>query len=135
VLIEADQTLDVALERLLGRHLEWAPVVERGRLMGRLYVQDIMQTYRGALDQTARPTTGLPGRMTLLEARVSATSRLAGQTLQTAGFPPGTLVVSILRDGETIFPRATSHVEAGDVIMFMADPTSVQHLNEFLSPS
>ncbi len=132
VVLEMGQSLDQALERLVGRGLRWAPVVDHGRLAGRLYVQDVLRVYRAALDQTARPAHALPDRVSVLEIQVSPDSPLAGQTLQTAHFPPGTLVVSVLREGETIFPRADTRLEAGDVVTVLSEPASVPPLRAFV---
>jgi Trk K+ transport system NAD-binding subunit len=68
----------------------------------------------------------------LFEVRLGPASRLVGQTLQEANLPKGTLVVAITRDGEPVFPRATTRLMGGDVIMIMADPASEPALRAFL---
>ena len=46
---------------------------------------------------------------------------------------PNTLVVSITRAGETLFPRAETQLEADDVVMILADPESEGALRAFLN--
>jgi CBS domain-containing protein len=132
LLLEPDQTLDIALERITGRGLSWAPVVEERRVVGRLNVRDVMRTYKATLERSVRRTTALNADATLFEARLSAASPLAGRTLREANLPGDTLVVSITRAGETLFPRADTQLEPDDVVMILADPSSEPALRAFL---
>ncbi len=47
----------------------------------------------------------------------------------------GTLVVSITRKGETIFPRADKKLDVGDVVLILADPFTEVALRSFLEGS
>src|SRR5262249_26301353 len=130
--LEPDQTLDTALERISGRGLSWAPVVEEHRVVGRLNVRDVMRTYKATLERSVRRATALNADSTLFEVRLGAGSPLAGRTLREADLPSDTLVVSITRAGETLFPRAETQLEADDVVMILADPESEGALRAFL---
>jgi len=132
VLLEPDQPLDVALERLADAGTSWAPVVDEAAVVGQLRARDVMRTYKANLERSVRRTQGLSAGSTLFQARLERSSPLAGRTLVQAGFPPDTLVVSITRDGETIFPRASSRLEPGDVVLIMADRRSEPALRQFL---
>ena len=68
----------------------------------------------------------------LLEAQLSASSPLVGKTLREAQFPPDSLVVSLMRQGDTYFPHGDTRLEAGDLIMVMADPDIEAALRSFL---
>ena len=127
-----DETMDVALEKLTERGASWAPVVDNGRLLGRLLARDIIGTYKDTLQRSVRRATALTADTVLFEARLSPNSPLAGKALREAGLPRNTLVVSIARDGSTMFPRADTRLAAGDVIMVMAEPRSEQALRTFL---
>jgi CIC family chloride channel protein len=130
--LDPDEHLDVALEKLTHNGSSWAPVVEEGHVVGRLTVKDSITTYRNTLERSVRRTNALPGNTALLEARLSASSPLAGKTLREARFPADTLLVSIARKGETIFPSANTRLEAGDLVVIMADPASEDTLRAFL---
>ncbi len=133
--LDPEDHLDVALERLTHNGLTWAPVVEEGRVTGRLTVKDSITTYRNTLERSVRRTNALPGTTALLEARLTPASPLAGKTLREAAFPRDTLLVSVTRRGETIFPTADTRLEAGDLVVIMADPVSEEALRKFLGDS
>jgi CIC family chloride channel protein len=132
VILHANEPMDAALEQLTTRGLSWAPVVESGRLMGRLTVRDAIATYRNTMERSIRRTTELPGDTAVFEARLSPSSPVVGKLLREAHFPADTLVVSIVRKSNTIFPHADTKLEAGDIIVVMADPASEGSLHSFL---
>jgi hypothetical protein len=127
-----DETMDVALEKLTERGASWAPVVDNGKLLGRLLTRDIVGAYKDTLQRSVRRATALTADTVLFEARLSPDSPLAGKPLREAGLPRNTLVVSVARDGSTLFPRADTRLAPGDVIMVMAEPRSEQALRTFL---
>jgi CIC family chloride channel protein len=130
--LDPEEHLDVALEKLTMNGLSWAPVIENDRLVGRLTVKDSISTYRHTLERSVRRTNALPGTTALLEARLNPPSPLIGKTLRDAGFPKDTLLVSVTRKGETIFPTADTKLETGDLVVIMADPISEEALRKFL---
>ncbi len=130
--LTADQHLDVALERLAMEGASWAPVVEDGRYVGVLTVKDVARTYRESLEKGVRRAEALPGDVTLFEARLGATSAIAAHSLKEANLPKGTLVISITRNGETMFPRADARLEVGDKVLILADPAVESELRSFL---
>ncbi len=132
VVLEPDQTLDVALDKLAEAGSSQATVVRRGRIIGQLQVRDVMRTYKANLERSVRRAQALSAESTLFEARLDASSPLAGRSLQQADLPRDTLVVSITRGGETLFPRATTQLEAGDLVVIMADRASETALRQFL---
>jgi Trk K+ transport system NAD-binding subunit len=69
----------------------------------------------------------------LFESRVEPQSPLAGRALRDLGLPAKALVISVVRAGATIFPRADTRLEAGDTVMIMADPASEAALRTFLA--
>jgi CIC family chloride channel protein len=132
VVLNPNDHMDVALEQLTARGLSWAPVVEDGNLMGKLTVKDAIATYRNTLERSVRRTSDLPGTTALIEAKLNPSSPLVGKTLRTAHFPPDTLVVSIIRRSDTIFPHADTRLEPGDTVVVMADPAGEAALRSFL---
>jgi CIC family chloride channel protein len=132
VVVEPDEPMDVALEQLTVRGFSWAPVIEGGNLIGKLTVRDAIATYRDTLERSIRRTNSLPGSTTLFQAQLNSSSPLAGKTLRDAGFPPSTLVVSIMRQSETVFPHGDTQLQPGDIVVIMADPDRERALREFL---
>jgi CIC family chloride channel protein len=132
IVLKPEERMDVALEQLTTRGLSWAPVVESGKVIGKVTVKDAISTYRNTLERSIRRTNSLPGSTVLFEALLKHSSPLTGKTLRNAGFPPNTLVVSIMRQAETIFPHGDTRLESGDMVVVMADPASERALREFL---
>jgi CIC family chloride channel protein len=132
ILLNPEDHMDVALEQLTARGLSWAPVVQAGHLVGKLTVRDAIATYRNTLERSIRRTSALPGNTALFEAKLNPSSPLVGKKLRDARFPPNTLVVSIMRQGETVFPQADTRLMPGDVVVVMADPASENNLYAFL---
>ena len=127
-----DDTLDAALGRLVDAGMSWLPVLEGDRVVGRVTVRDILQTYKATLRRSVRRAATLPQDTSLFEARIAASSPLAGRTLSEARLARDALVVSITRDGETLFPRANTRIEAGDVLMITTHRTNEVAVRAFL---
>ena len=132
VRLEPDQTLDVALDKLAEAGRSQAVVAEDEQIVGQLQVRDVMRTYKANLERSVRRAQALSAESTLFQARLDASSPLTGRTLRHAELPHDTLVVSITRDGETLFPRADTRLAAGDVVLIMADRRSELPLRQFL---
>lgn len=132
VQLDLDQPLDVALEKIAAAGASGARVVDGQRVIGQLQIRDIMSTYKANLERSVQRAQALSPESTMFEVRLDASSPLAGRTLRDAGFPRNTLVVSVTRDGETLFPHAATQLEAGDVVLVMADRRSEPALRQFL---
>ncbi len=124
--------MDVALEQLTARGVSWAPVLDGNTVVGKLTVKNAIATYRDTLERSVRRTNSLPGSTVLFEAHLPRSSHLVGRTLGNAGFPANTLVVSIMRESEAVFPRGDPRLEPGDVVVVMAGPENEETLREFL---
>jgi CIC family chloride channel protein len=132
VVLAPDQTLDVALDKLAEAGSSQAIVIEGDRVVGQLQVRDVMRTYKANLERSVRRAQALSAESTMFQARLDTSSPLAGRSLQQANLPRDTLVVSITRDGETLFPRANTRLQSGDVVLIMADRRSEPALRQFL---
>jgi CIC family chloride channel protein len=130
--LSLNQSLDEALALLVDSGETWAPVLDDGKLVGRLTHRDVVATYQATLARSVHRARSLPAETTLFEARLGPSSPLAGHALRNAGLPPGTLVVSIVRAGETLFPSAATTLEQGDIVMLLASPESEGSLRQFL---
>ncbi len=132
VTLEPDRPLDEALGQLAEAGVGWAPVVRDGRLVGVLTVRDVVRAYRAALRQSVRRATTLPGDTVMVEARLAATSPLAGRTLRDCQLPADALVISVMREGEVLFPRASTVLTPGDVVTIVTSRGSEPILRDFL---
>jgi CBS domain-containing protein len=134
-----DDTLDVALEQLTSHRVGWMPVVEveaasGGRhVIGRLSTLDITRAYRETLAKGARRMRGLVEGTVMVEAEIEAGMRLAGRPLKEAKLPLESLVVSIRRQNELLFPRGSTIIEPGDVVTFLVSPSGEERLHEYLA--
>ncbi len=135
VALDPNQTLDVALEKLANRGLSWAPVVENNEAIGQLNVRDVLRTYKDTLARSVHRATALAPNTTMFEARLGKSSPLAGHLLHEVAMPREVLVVSITRDGETIFPRGNTRLEVGDIVMIMTNKRAEPELRSFLETS
>jgi CBS domain-containing protein len=129
------QPVDDALEQLADYGVPWLPVVADGRVLGGLGVRDAVHTYKSTLQRSARRTRGLPGDTSVFEVQLRADSPVVGRTLGQAGLPQKVLIAAIRRQGETIFPTATTRLEAGDTLTALAEPAREAVLREFFDSS
>jgi CIC family chloride channel protein len=129
-----EQPLDDALEQLADRGLPWLPVVVNGHVVGGLGVRDAVRTYKNSLPRSARRTRALPEETSLFDVQLHAGSPVAGRTLRDAALPGNFLVVTVRREGETIFPHGSTRLEPGDVLTIIAEPAREAGLKEFFDP-
>jgi chloride channel protein, CIC family len=126
-----EQSVDDALEQMADAGVPWLPVVSEGHLVGGLAVRDAVRTYKATLQRSARRTRGLPEGTSVFEVQLREGSPVIGRPLSQAGLPGKVLVASVRRDGETIFPGASTCLEMGDVLTVLADPAHEAALRQF----
>jgi len=131
--VDPEDSLDNALEVIAESGLSAVPVVDSGGVRGSLSARDVIATYRAALGRSVRRTRSLPAASGLLEIRLPADSALVGKSLGETRFPPDTLIVSIVRDGEALFPNAAARLQAGDVIGALTTRQREEQLRHFLA--
>ena len=137
--IQPDDTLDVALEQLTSHRIGWMPVVEvetatGGRhLIGRISTQEIVRAYPEALAKASRRMRGLVEGTVMLEAEIEPGMRLAGRPLREAQLPTESLVVSIRRQNELLFPRGSTVIEPDDLVTFLVSPSGEERLRAYLA--
>ena len=136
--LNPDETLDEALERLTSSRVSWAPVIENTTfttgqpVMGVITAANIARLYRETLTKDARRMRGLVEGTVMIEAKIEPGTHLAGCHLREAQLPKECLVVSIRRDGELIFPRGGSVIQAGDTVTFLVSPQGEERLQSYL---
>ncbi len=139
LVVQPDETLDVALEQLTSHRIGWMPVVEvetateRRHPIGRISAQEIVRVYREALAKGSRRMRGLVEGTVMIEARMESGMPLSGRPLREAKLPAETLVVSIRRQDELLFPRGSTVIEPDDLVTFLVSPTGEERLQHYLA--
>lgn len=132
ITVGADEGLDQALERLTEAGISSARVMEGGQAIGVVSARDIVASYKGALARGVRRTERLGPECTLIESQIEDDSILAGQRLREIVFPADTLVLSVTRNGETLFPRGDTALETGDRILVLTGRRQEPAVRRFL---
>ncbi len=125
--IAARATLDTAAEALAGEGRSWIPVVEEGRVVGILGMSELIDAYRRALAGSLRRLAAA-GRTVLVEERIGEPSRLAGATVAGAGWPRGTVVLSVQHGEQLEFADGSTRLQLGDLITALARPSSEEQV-------
>jgi CIC family chloride channel protein len=137
LMIQPDETLDSALEQLTSHRIGWMPVVEAEasskRVIGRISAQEIIRAYRGVLAKGSLRMRGLVEGTVMIESLIEAGMPLAGRPLREANLPAESLVVSIRRHNELLFPRGSTIIEPGDVVTFLVSPLGEERLQRYLA--
>jgi CIC family chloride channel protein len=120
--LSPDLPLDDAMARMADAEVPVARVVEGDRTIGRLSYRGALTAYRQMLQRGVRRARALPESALIVETRVQLGSSLVGRSLREARLPRGTLVGSVSRDGEMLFPHADTVLNAGDVITVVTEP-------------
>ncbi len=132
-----DETLDEALEQLTSHRVSWMPVVDveatAGKhVVGILTAADIVHAYRETLMKDSRRMRGLVEGTVMIEVTIERGMRLVGLPLREAKLPNESLVVSIRRQSELLFPRGSVVILPGDVVTFLVSPRGEERLQEYL---
>ena len=74
-------------------------------------------------------------RLEIIEMLLAEDSRAAGQRVGDLELPEGSLLISVLREGEGGFvPGPDTVLEAGDEVLAVLDPGLEDDLKQFFSP-
>jgi CIC family chloride channel protein len=123
-ILSPETPLPDALEVLSDAGASGANVVQNGVVVGRLTARNAIATYRQWLARGVRRGVSQSPNSRLVEVAITRESPLAGLTLMDANLPVDTLVVSVMRDGEAIFPRASTRFMTGDHVTMLTTPAS-----------
>jgi trk system potassium uptake protein len=70
-------------------------------------------------------------RLEIIEMELAENSRVAGQTVGELNMPEGSLLISVLRNGEGFVPGPETVLEAGDEVLAVLDPGLEEELKVF----
>src|SRR5581483_7545840 len=92
----------------------------------------IVRAYRESLAKGSRRMRGLVEGTVMVESLIEAGTALAGRPLRDANLPAETLIVSIRRQNELLFPRGGIVIEPGDLVTFLVSPNGEERLRAYL---
>ncbi|HKT45184.1 MAG TPA: chloride channel protein [Gaiellaceae bacterium] len=130
--VEADETLDVVAERLTTTGSSWLPVLERDKVVGILGMTELIGGYRRALATSLRRLTAT-GRTVLVEERVAEGSDVGGRRVSDVEWSPGTVIISIERDGQLLLVNSRTQLEPGDLVSALSHPRTASTLRSRLA--
>lgn len=128
--VQEQHTLAMAFEALTNNPMHWAPVVDMGRrVVGVLSVSDVLRGYASALAEGARKIARSNAGNGMLDLSVMPGSYLEGLPLRDS--PPGVLVVTIEREGETIIPEGDARFDSGDRLIVLGEEAGLMQMREW----
>lgn len=129
--VDVNETLDAVAERLSATGTSWLPVLAGDRVVGILGMGELVGGYRQALATSLRRLTNT-GKTVLVEERVAGDSNVRGKTIADAGWPPGTVVISVQRGDQILLVNGSTRLERGDVVTALTHPVSDETLRTLL---
>jgi H+/Cl- antiporter ClcA len=130
--VPSNRGLDFALDAMVSGGIGWIPVVDGGRLVGIVAMNEVIGGYQRALRRSLRLLADVRGSAVLVEAPVSEASPFAGATVATAPWPRGSFALSIDRRSQLITPTPETVLEAGDVVVAVVPAAAESELRQRL---
>ena len=75
------------------------------------------------------------GEAEVLEAQVLSTSRIAGKTVRSAGFPSGAIVGAVLHHGKVVLPTGDTVINEDDRVVVFAEASVVKDIEQMFRVS
>ncbi|HYY08949.1 MAG TPA: CBS domain-containing protein, partial [Actinomycetota bacterium] len=134
--VHAGANLDAVVEALATMGVDWVPVLDdERRVVGVVAAADLIAGQRLALREALRRFEAWPRGTTLVEVRVGQGSTFVGRRIADGGWPPGSIVVTIQRDQQLLFPEPGTTLREGDVVSLLAATSVVDRLTAELQGS
>ena len=73
-------------------------------------------------------------RLEIIELEVGEGSVAAGKSVGEMTLPEGSLIISVLREGEGFVPKGNSEIRAGDQVMLILDPGLESEITPLFAP-
>jgi len=112
--------LDEALLHMSVAETNTVAVSDGDHVVGTMTTYDALKRYQQMIGERTRRVDRLPADAELFEYSVSPEARVAGAALRSIRFPDETLVLSITRGAESVFPEADVSLESGDIVVIMS---------------
>lgn len=126
--------LDAALDTLVSSGVAWLPVTDaQSRVVGVVGMGEVITSYRQELWKNLQLFNQVSGATTLIQATVGESSTVAGCRIADVRWPPGSVVLSIDRASQLLFPDSTTVVSAGDVVSLVVPKDREETLKQMLA--
>jgi Trk K+ transport system NAD-binding subunit len=102
------------------------------RVVGILSISDLVGGYQRALAASAGQFAAISPTVMTIEERVGADSPIVDVPLATAGLPPGSIVVSVQRGEQMLFPTGSTALQKGDLVSVLARPTTAEAMRRMI---
>jgi H+/Cl- antiporter ClcA len=122
-----DETLDTVAERLSTVGTSWLPVLDRNTVVGIVGMTELIGGYRRALATSLRRLTQT-GKTVLVEEHVGEGSAVAGRQIREVPWSPGTVIVSLQRDGQLLLVNGATRLDRGDLVSALTHPQATETL-------
>ena len=76
---------------------------------------------------------GLVEGTVMIETLIEPAMPFAGHPLRDAQLPAESLIVSIRRHNELLFPQDSTIIQAGDLVTFLVSPLGEERLQQYLA--
>jgi H+/Cl- antiporter ClcA len=124
--VQQEAAVDVALEALGTTAQTWVTVTDSGEhAIGIFTTSKVITGYRKALAASAKRVSRLAGDAVPVEARVGERAEAAGRAVRDVTLPPGTIILTIERDGGLILADGDTVLGPGDLVSALAHPASL----------
>jgi H+/Cl- antiporter ClcA len=128
-----DATLADAIDTLVMNDVTWVSVLDtQRRVVGIVGMTEVIDGYRQTLWASLRRLGSAAKETVLVEETVTECSPCARKTLAEATWPPGSVIVSIQRGSNLLFPEGDTVLEPRDVVSILSRPGNADQLRAFL---
>jgi CBS domain-containing protein len=121
--VVADETLDAVADRLSSAGTSWLPVLVMEQVAGIVGMTELIGGYRRMLSISLKRLAEA-GRTVLVEERVGERSEVAGKRVRDVPWSPGTVVVSVQREGQLLLVNGSTRLETDDLLSALTHPES-----------
>ena len=131
--VQQSASVDVALEALGTTPESWVTVTDSAdHAIGIFTASKVIAGYRQALAASTKRISQLAGTAVPVEARVGDGAEAADQAIRDAALPPGTIILTVERDGVLVFAEGSTVLEPGDLVSALAHPDALAELRRVL---
>jgi CBS domain-containing protein len=121
LVVDEHETLEAVAGRLTSVGTSWLPVLRGREVVGIVGMTELIGGYRRALSTSLRRLTQA-GRTVLVEERVGERSEVAERKVAEVAWSPGTVVISVERDGQLVLVEGGTRLYPGDLVSALTHP-------------
>jgi CIC family chloride channel protein len=132
--LPADAGLDAAIDALPASKGGWVPVLDdRMHVLGIVSSADLIRGWQQTMRQSVRSIAAAARSTTIVEGVIGPGVVPDGVPLSRLPLPPGTIVVSVVRDGSLVFPESGTQLKQGDQVTVLARSRQAEEVRHVFS--